>query len=115
MATVLRPPSPSQKQRNDPYHMGDAPSFPPSPDAFGSYFKHNPFPMPDLLTISDIAGMCQLSLQAATALVHRELPDYTVVRLGKKGLRVHSWAMAWLLRMTMQCPGCGRDWPEERI
>lgn len=115
MAVVRKVLQPARKDPKDPYCIGDAPSTQPEPSQFGSYFTHNPFPMPDMLTVPDIAGMCQLSLPAAHQMIYRELPDYAVVRLGKKALRVHSWAMAWMLRMTHNCPGCGRPWPEERI
>ena len=85
------------------------PFTPPDPGTPGSFFQHNPFPMPDLLTVRDIMGICQLSRKEATRLIHAELPDYAVVAFRKK-LRVHSWAMAHFLKMADRCPGCGQPW-----
>lgn len=92
------------------YRMPNVPIEPAKPGSPGSYFTPNPFPMPDLLTASDIAGMCQLSLVGAKRFIRDHLPDAAVVLVNNQ-LRVHSWAMARRLKMTSQCPGCQRPWP----
>jgi hypothetical protein len=44
--------------------------------------------------------------------VMQRLPEYAVVRVGRE-LRMHSWAVAHMLKMAEKCPGCGRQWEEE--
>ena len=100
------------KEERDPYRLGTLPNNLPPVGAHGSYFRSAPFPMPDLLTLTDIAGMCQISLLAARRLCINRVPDYAIVRMGKNEMRVHSWAIARLLKMTAQCPGCNRKWEE---
>lgn len=87
------------------------PLHPPDPGAFGSYFKHNPFPMPDLLTVTDIMAIFQINKTAAHRLIKEELPDYAVIAFRQK-LRVHSWAIAHFLKMAEKCPGCGQPWKD---
>lgn len=99
------------REERDPYRAGKVPDEVPPVGAYGSYFRSAPFPMPDLLTMTDIAGMCQIGLFAAMKLVRDKLPDYAVLRIGRE-IRVHSWAIARLLKMTDQCPGCSRPWEE---
>ena len=98
-----------RREARDPYRLGEAPATPPATGTNGSYFRTNPFPMPDLLSISEFAGMTQLSLPAAKRFIFERLPDYAVLRLGRE-LRIHSWAVAHVLKMAEQCPGCGRPW-----
>lgn len=92
-----------------PYRIGSAPPLPPPPGFPGSFFTSNPFPMPDLLRPDEVAGMLQLGLPATMRFIEKHLPEHAVVRINKRA-RVHSWAIAHILKMTNACPGCGRGW-----
>ena len=91
------------------YALGTPPDHPTDPGTWGSFFKTNPFPMPDLLTVEDIAGLLQLGKLAAYRFIRRKLPDYAIVTVSNK-VRVHSWALAHTLNMATKCPGCGHKW-----
>ena len=106
-ANEMHPDSPAYARLKAPF----PPLNPPEPGAFGSYFTHAPFPMPDLLTVQDIMAICQVNKTSAHRLIKEELPDYAVVSFRQK-LRVHSWAMAHFLKMAETCPGCGQPWKE---
>lgn len=97
------------KEERDPYRLGQVPDDLPPIGANGSYFRSAPFPLPDLLSLTDLAGILQISLQATMKFVHDKLPDYAVLRVGRE-IRVHSWAIARVLKMADKCPGCDRPW-----
>lgn len=114
-ATLLDPRTIIKRQareERDPYRMGEAPEEIPTAGHYGSYFRSAPFPMPDLLSAQDIAGMLQLSLPSTMTFIHDKLPLYAVLRVGRE-IRVHSWAIAHVLKMAEQCPGCGKAWEVE--
>lgn len=96
----------------DRYAMGTPPDTPTDPGTWGSFFKTNPFPLPDLLSVEDMAGILQLGRLATYKFIRRNLPDYAIVTVSNK-VRVHSWALAHVLNMTTMCPGCGKPWEEK--
>jgi hypothetical protein len=116
--TALPAPLTKRKREKMPYPttferyvMGTPPETPTDPGTWGSFFQTNPFPLPDLLTVDDVAGLLQLGKLAAYKFIRRTLPEYAVVMVGSR-LRVHSWALAHILNMTTTCPGCGRPWED---
>ena len=68
----------------------------------------------ELLTIREVRAIMRMGIRRVHSFI-KTLPPDAVLR-GVKGQRtlVHSWALHRYLQASINCPGCGRPWPEEK-